>query len=170
MKHFVRKINKILGIFLTFLMTVIVLDVTWQVITRFILRKPSSFTEELAGFLLIWIALLGAGYAFYTRSHLGIDLLTRKLSGLKKRRVDILVNGIILIFAACVMVGGGIRLVRLTFTLNQISPALGIKMGYVYLVIPLTGILIILYSVSFILEAYQKEPEKLSEYGISIID
>jgi len=67
------------------------------------------------------------------------------------------------------MVVGGIRLVRLTFSLNQISPALGIKMGYVYLVIPLTGILIMLYSLVFILEARKKEPGK-KEYRISAID
>jgi len=169
MKHFGERVNRIVGVLLTFLMTVIVLDVTWQVFTRFVLRKPSSFTEELAGFLLIWIGLLGGGYAFYTKSHLGIDVLTYKLEGLKKQVVDTLVNSLVFLFAALVMVVGGIRLVGLTFSLNQISPALGIKMGYVYLVIPLTGILIMLYSLVFILEAHKNASGK-KEHHVSAVD
>ena len=60
MQTVIDAITKVLSLFLIFLMAVIVLDVTWQVFTRFILKDPSSFTEELAGFLLIWIGLLGA--------------------------------------------------------------------------------------------------------------
>ena len=64
-------------------------------------------------------------------------------------------------FAFFIMIIGGIRLVQLTFTLNQISAALGIKMGYVYLVIPLSGLLIIYYSLRFILNAISKKTEKI---------
>ena len=101
---------------LTILMAVMVVDVTWQVLTRFILKNPSAFTEELAGFLLIWIGLLGASYAYYTKAHLGIDVLTYKLTGFKKQVVEILINLIVLGFAFFVMVIGGLRLVNLTFT------------------------------------------------------
>ena len=44
--------------------TVLVLDVLWQVFTRFVLRDASSWTEELATFLLIWVSLLGAAVAW----------------------------------------------------------------------------------------------------------
>jgi TRAP-type C4-dicarboxylate transport system permease small subunit len=163
-------ISKILGVILTILMAVMVLDVTWQVLTRFILKNPSSFTEELAGFLLIWIGLLGASYAYYTKAHLGIDVLTYKLTGLKKQFVEIMVNMIVLGFAFFVMVIGGLRLVNLTFTLNQISPALEIDMGYIYLVIPITGILIIYFAIYFIVEAIQTKPSELVEHKVSAVD
>ena len=48
-------------------------------------------------------------------------------------------------------------MVRLTFALNQISAALGIKMGYVYLVIPLAGALVIYYSAGFIVQAVSEK-------------
>ena len=163
-------ISKILGVILIVLMALMVLDVTWQVFTRFILKNPSSFTEELAGFLLIWIGLLGASYAFYTKAHLGIDVLTYKLTGLKKLVVEILINVIVLVFAFFVMVIGGMRLVNLTFTLKQISPALGIEMGYIYLVIPITGILVIYYAVYFIVQAIHTKPSDVVEHRISSID
>jgi TRAP-type C4-dicarboxylate transport system permease small subunit len=139
-------------------MAVMVVDVSWQVFTRFILQDPSSFTEELAGFLLIWIGLLGSSYALYTKAHLGIDILTSKLHGFKKQFSQIMIHIIVILFGFFVLVVGGIRLVNITLTLEQISPALGIPMGYVYLVLPATGILMIYYSiVSIVYTVLNKE-------------
>lgn len=153
MTRFNKAVNRALGRFLVILMVAMVLDVCWQVFTRFILNHPSSFTEELAGFFLIWIGLLGGSYAFHTRAHLGIDVLTYRLKGTGRRVADILINALVLLFAVLVMGLGGLNLVHLTLHLKQISPALGIPMGYVYIVIPLSGGLIALYAMGFILDA-----------------
>jgi TRAP-type C4-dicarboxylate transport system permease small subunit len=150
MERMTRAISKILAAFLTMLMATMVINVTWQVISRFVMKNPSSYTEELAGFLLIWIGLLGASWAYYTKAHLGIDVLTAKATGLKRKLIEISINFIVLMFALFVMVIGGIRLVKLTFSLGQISPALGIEMGTIYLVIPLAGILMIYFAIHFI--------------------
>jgi len=146
-------VDKFLANILIVLMSIMVLDVTWQVFTRFILRHPSSFTEELANFLLIWIGLLGASYALRTKAHLGIDVLTFHLQGMKRYIIDIIVYSCVFSFALFVMVIGGFRLVSLTYNLNQTSAALGIKMSYIYLVIPLSGVLIMFYSLVFIMSA-----------------
>ncbi len=151
MKVLVQLLDNILSKILVFLMAFIVIVVTWQVITRFLMSTPSSYTEELARFLLIWIGVLGGSYALRTRAHLGIDILTTKLQG---RQKDMLMVGIylaIILFSALIMVAGGIKLVSLTFTLNQISASLGIKMGYIYLVLPLSGIIMIIYSLYVII-------------------
>lgn len=163
-------ITKILGIFLTILMATIVLDVTWQGLTRFVLLDPSSFTEELAGFLLIWIGLLGASYAYYTRAHLGIDVLIYKLTGAKRQVIEILINLIVFGFAFFIMFIGGLRLVNITFVLNQISPALGIEMGYIYLVLPISGILIMYYAIVFIVETIRQKPIEVAEHQIRSVD
>ena len=170
LERFTRGITRVLSVFLMVLMAAIVLDVTWQVITRFILKNPSSFTEELAGFLLIWIGILGASYALYTRSHLGIDILTYKLKGVKKQTAEIVVYTIVILFALFVMVFGGIRLVRLTLEPNQISAAVGIPIGYVYLVLPISGILMIYYSGIFILQSLDKKQDTTSEHHVSALD
>ena len=156
MKTLTGIITRILSAVLVLLMAVMVLDVTWQVFTRFILRDPSDYTEELAGFLLIWIGLLGASYAYFVKAHLGIDVLTSSLSGVKRQISEILVAGIVFLFALFLLVFGGWRLVDLTFTLKQISPVMGIPMGYVYLVLPLTGILFMYYSVYFVVETIKR--------------
>ena len=170
MEKLTKSITKTLEFVLITLMVLIVVDVSWQIFTRFILKDPSSYTEELAGFLLIWIGLLGASYALYTRAHLGIDILTTGLKGAKRKGAEILTYLIVLLFALFVLVIGGVWLVDLTFTLNQISPAMAIPMGYVYLVLPLTGVLMIYFSMVFILNALRKAPGELSTHQINVID
>ncbi len=170
MRKFTEFISRCLGIVLIILMAAMVLDVTWQVVTRFILNNPSSFTEELAGFLLIWIGLLGASYAYFTRSHLGIDVLTYKLTGKKKQIVEVVINVIVLLFAFFVMILGGMRLVNLTFTLKQMSTALQIKMGYIYLVIPIAGAFIIYFAIYFIIEALRSKPVVTADHKTAVIE
>ena len=170
MQKITKIITEILRVVLITLMSVIVIDVTWQVFTRFIMKDPSSFTEELAGFLLIWIGLLGASYALYTKAHLGIDVLTAKLSGIRRKTVEIIIPVIVFLFALFILVIGGIRLVNITFTLDQISPAIGIPMGYVYLVLPITGLLMIYYSVVSIFNAIRQQSADELEHKINPID
>ena len=170
MEQVTKVITRILEIVLIGLMAIIVLDVSWQIFTRFILQDPSSYTEELAGFLLIWIGLLGASYALYTKAHLGIDILMTKVKGVQKRMLEILIYTIVLLFAFFVPVIGGIKLVNITFSLNQISAAMGIPMGYVYLVLPLTGVLMMYYSIVFILNAFKKSPAEIEVTQIKAID
>ena len=130
------------------LMGASVLNVVWQVVTRFVLGSPSGFTDELARFLLIWLGLLGAAYAVGQRMHLAIDLLPRALEPRPKARaaLGVVLQGAVFAFAAGVMVYGGGNLVRLTTLLEQRSAALGVSLGAVYSVLPLAGAVIAFYS------------------------
>ena len=141
-----------------------VLNVLWQVGSRFILRSPSSFTYELARFLLIWVSLLGASYVTGKKMHLAIDILPSKLEGKKQRNLNVLINVLVALFAFFGMVWGGINLVYITLTLNQTSAALNVPLGYVYLVVPLSGIIIIYYSIMNLFE----KPEDPVELGKEI--
>ncbi|MHA6249306.1 TRAP transporter small permease [Pontibacter sp. CAU 1760] len=129
------------------LMAVMVLNVLWQVGSRFILRSPSSFTDELARFLLIWVSLLGASYVTGKKMHLAIDILPSKLEGKKQQNLHVLIHTLVALFAFFAMVWGGIKLVYITLTLNQTSAALNVPLGYVYMVVPLSGLIIIYYSI-----------------------
>ncbi len=147
--------DKFLELALIILMGANVLNVLWQVFTRFVLRDPSSFTEELARYLLIWVGLLGASYAAGKKMHLAIDVVLQTLKNTRKIWAEIGIQAFIFLFSFFVMVIGGLRLVTITLTLNQISAALQIKLGYVYLVIPLSGLLIMFYAFVFIVEKFQ---------------
>jgi TRAP-type C4-dicarboxylate transport system permease small subunit len=139
-------VDRILEICLVTLMAVNVINVLWQVFTRFVLRNPSSFTEELARYLLIWVGLLGAAYASGKKMHLAISVLMEGLKGWIRHVSELAIQILIFGFALLVMVWGGLRLVMITLALNQMSAALRIPLGYVYLVLPLSGFLIMFYA------------------------
>ena len=129
------------------LMAAIVGVVCWQVVSRFILGEPSSMTEEISRTLLLWIGMLGAALAYRTGQHLGLDIVTSKFTPQWQRRVALLLTALVVLFALAVMVGGGGSLVQLTFELNQMSAALGIRVAWIYLAIPLAGFLSAFYGI-----------------------
>jgi len=144
-----EKLKRILDRFLEMLVmvsvAVLVLDVLWQVFTRFVLSDPSSWTEELATFLLIWVALLGAAVALGRGAHLGIDYFVGKLPKRRRVQTELFVFGVVTLFSLLVMVIGGISVVLQTLALEQTSVAMQIPMGYVYLAIPISGAFLVLY-------------------------
>ena len=152
MIKFQIKLNKVLEVFLVVLMSVLVVDVLWQVISRYLLASPSSFTDELAGFLLIWVGVLGAAYVSGKKEHLAIDILLQKSPPRRKHRLQILIHILVLLFALTVMVIGGIILMYTRFELGVKSAALELPLGYVYIVLPISGLIIMFYELFHILE------------------
>ena len=157
-----RAIDKALAAILVTLMIVMVITVSWQVITRYLLNNPSSYTEELATYLLIWISLLGAAYALRVKAHLGIDVLVRRLQERRQQSMRIVAYLVVTVFSLVALVFGGSWLVYVTLDLNQLSAAFQVPIGYVYLVLPISGLLMIYYSVIAMLELRQRQVETTS--------
>ncbi|WP_027078774.1 TRAP transporter small permease [Maribacter antarcticus] len=146
------KIDKLLANFLVIIMTAMVLNVLWQVASRFILGSPSSFTDELARYLMIWVGILGAAYVSGQNMHVAIDVLPRRLNEQTQKKLLFIVRLLIILFALGALVVGGLRLVYITHVLDQNSPALQVPLSLVYVVIPISGLLIIYYKISDILK------------------
>ena len=145
------KIDSILEKLVLIILVIMLLSVVWQVFSRFILRAPSTITDEISSFSLIWVGLLGAAYAAGKNLHLAIDLIPEDV--VKKRQS--LFNGIVFIsiafFAFTVMIIGGFRLVQLSFQFGQTSATLEIPLGFIYMVVPISGVLICYYSIDTLL-------------------
>lgn len=161
--------DRVLAAALSILMAAMVLDVTWQIFTRFLIDSPSSWTEELARFLLIWIGLLGASWAYRQRAHLGLSYLVDKLGPSTRQWLDIFGYLASALFAVLVMILGGGKLVLLTLELEQISPSLGWSIGYVYLVIPLSGVLITIYALDFTRKTLAQEGHSQPEITTQLV-
>ncbi len=149
---FENRLNKILEVFLVILMSVLVVDVLWQVISRYLLSAPSSFTDELAGYLLIWVGMLGAAYVAGRHEHLAIDILLQRSRPPVQKRLSMFIHIAIFLFALTVMVIGGIILMYTRFVLGVKSAALQLPLGYVYIVMPISGLIIMYYKVLHIME------------------
>ncbi|CCN46503.1 putative TRAP-type C4-dicarboxylate transport system, small permease component [Vibrio nigripulchritudo MADA3029] len=149
MNKLVKCINRGLGIFTISLSTFLVFCVVWQVLSRYVIGKPSTITDELARYLFMWVALIGAAYTTGLKRHLAIDLLTMKLQGKRKLINEIVIQIAIALFSYVVLVHGGLQLALKTLATGQVTPALGLKMGYIYFCLPISGVLMIFYSVVF---------------------
>ncbi|WP_338803871.1 TRAP transporter small permease [Xenorhabdus griffiniae] len=146
MKNLLAMTNKSLAFFTICLLAFLVLCVSWQVISRYVLGTPSTETDELARYLFMWVALIGAAYTTGQHRHLAIDLLIMKLTGVKKSVINLIIQAAIILFSAIVLLYGGGLLVSSTLENGQITPVLGWKMGYIYLCLPISGILMIFYA------------------------
>lgn len=133
---------------------VLVCCVIWQVFSRYVLSSPSTLTDELARFLFIWVALLGSAYTLGQRRHLAIDLLPQITTGRARLVVNTTIIAVIGFFAAVVMVYGGTTLVQRTLQTGQVSPALRVPMGLVYVAIPFAGLSILYYCVTFLMTLF----------------
>jgi len=137
---------KALEFAVTVIMAVLVLDVVWQVFTRFVLNDPSKWTEELANVLLVWVGLLGASLGFVRQVHLGIDFFVNKIHGRARHMIDIAVLLLVIFFAGSVLVyGGGSKVIAmLSLPIPKVTPALQVKQAYFFTVLPLSGFFIVL--------------------------
>jgi TRAP-type C4-dicarboxylate transport system permease small subunit len=142
-----------------------VVDVVWGVFTRYALGEQAKWTEELARFLLVWVALLGGAVAFARKAHLGVDYFVNRLHPDARRLTAVAAHLVVLFFAGAVMLLGGASVVREALILEQTTPALGWKMGYVYLALPISGFFMLLYTVDNLMETFRGRPAGQSEGG-----
>lgn len=145
MKKTRKILDKVLEILCSSLLVFMVLIVLYQIFTRVALNNPNTITEELVRFLMVWVSLLSSAYVVGKKSHLAVTLLSEKLNIKNKRLLDLIVQLLFLLFAVTVMVYGGIKSVGIT--LVQLSPSLSLPMGYIYLSVPISGLLICIYTV-----------------------
>jgi TRAP-type C4-dicarboxylate transport system permease small subunit len=138
--------DKLLNISLQAILVTITCAVSWQVFSRYVLSDPSSFTEELARFLLIWLTLLGAVFAYRHKIHLGLDMFYRQGSLTQRKWMYFIIHSCVAAFSINILIIGGFSLVNMTEQLGQTSPVMGIDISKVYWAIPASGILTTFYA------------------------
>ena len=154
----VRKtMMKVLGYLIIFLFMMMTAVGSYQIITRYFFNRPSTVSEELLTYSFTWMALLISAYVFGKRDHMRMGFVADKLSPDKLKVLNIILEVITIAFSSIVMVYGGISITKLSMT--QKTASLGIPMGYIYLVIPISGILIVIYSVLNIIDLARKGEE-----------
>ena len=128
-------------------MAMLVVCVVWQVFSRYVLAQPSTMTDEIARFSMIWVGLLGAAYVSGKNEHLAIDLLLQHIRPSRRKLLRLFIFLIVFLFAVFVLIVGGTWLVYTRFHLGVTSASLEINLGYVYLALPLGGLLTAYYAV-----------------------
>jgi TRAP-type C4-dicarboxylate transport system permease small subunit len=117
----------------------------WQVFTRYILKNPSSWSEELVSYLFAWMTLLGASLVVGERGHMNIPILVERTSPETRKGLAIFGEVVAAVFAGVILVYGGIQIT--TLALGQMTSSLEVPVGVFYVVLPLSGVLNVIYTV-----------------------
>ncbi|MAP94954.1 MAG: TRAP transporter permease DctQ [Ponticaulis sp.] len=133
------------------LMTIIV---GWQVFGRYVLNSSPSWSEQAALTLMIWYVFLAAAAGVREGFHIRIVALENAL-GPKAKRVMRIVADLIIAGCGLALLVWGSELVMRTW--EHVIPSLGLPRGIAYLALPLSGLLIMLFSLERLLEEAEGE-------------
>jgi len=141
---FVRRLTWIVERALIALSVLIAVVVFLQVVCRYLLRQPLFWSEELPRYLLIWMSFLAAALAQKGEAHINITLAIAPLPPAWRHAIRILTNLVILAFLVVLIYSGALVV---GITVHHRSTALQIPMAAVYLALPASAALMILYLV-----------------------
>jgi TRAP-type C4-dicarboxylate transport system permease small subunit len=142
-----RRINALVEQSLFGLGVLMIVIVAAQVFFRYLLNHSLFWSEELARYILVWLTFLGASVAYRRGVHPSIDLFSYRLGFRGARAMRIAVHLIAMVFLSVLVIYGAqfAYFVRL-----QISPALQIPKWTVMLVLPISGLLMLLHAAAAI--------------------
>ena len=145
MKALRNLLNTILNLLAGLSLTVMVVLTTYQVITRYIFNAPSTWSEELVGYLFAWSTMFGAAIVSGERGHMNIPILVDKFNPPMRKALHIFVEVIALLFSASILVLGGFQVSSLA--MGQMTSSLGVAIGTFYWVMPVCGVVMTLFAV-----------------------
>ena len=125
----------------------------WQVFTRYILKNPSSWSEEMVSYLFAWMSLFGASIVVGERGHMNIPIVVERMGQKGRMFFSIFAEIIALLFAGVILLYGGIQITNLA--MGQMTSALGVPIGIFYVVLPISGALNIIYAILNIIDILQ---------------
>lgn len=155
---FHKGLNASLRWFCVILFAILVLLVLTQVVVRF-LGVSLPWTEVAARVAFIWQAVIGAAYVIGEKEDVAIDWLVRKMPVGGVKAVSVLAHAIVAFFAVWVMVWGGMRNVLAGW--EDTVQLLPISQGQTFLVIPVAGALIVVYSLLHVVDLLRAPDEEI---------
>ena len=149
--HFAAELLLRIAAFGLVLMTVIV---GWQVFGPYVLNSSPSWSEQAALTLMIWYVLLAAAAGVREGFHIRIVALEEAVGPKAKRGMRMVQDLIVAGCGIAMTIWGGELVIR---TWEHIIPSLGLPRGLAYLALPISGVLIALFSLERMLEEAEGE-------------
>lgn len=150
MKPLRKIINQALNLLAGISFLAMVILTCWQVFTRYLLKQPSSWSEELVSYLFAWMSLLGASLVTGERGHMNIPLLAQRTGPGIQKILSVFAELIACLFSAVILIFGGIQITSLA--MGQMTSSLGVPIGIFYVILPLSGILNVVYTILNIID------------------
>jgi TRAP-type C4-dicarboxylate transport system permease small subunit len=144
-KTAVDAIARIVEVVTAAMALIMMLSLMWQVFTRFVIKIPSIWTEEVARYSFIYMAMIGASIGVRRSTHFGMTVLTDRLRGNARDRYQrYVVNGAILICSVIILIYGWDF--AIAYGMTRVSPTFLVPMAWVFMCMPITAVLMIIFA------------------------
>jgi len=153
----IKALDRLLKYLLTFLIGLLTVSVFLQVLTRFVFKYPLPWTEEVSRIAFVYSIFIGATIAVREKAHLNVDFVLVVLPQELARAIKLVGTGLVAIFLAY-MTWQGIAFVRATGV--QMTPVMQVPFRYLYLIIPSSGALMLLYLILGTIDELRKRRER----------
>ncbi len=140
-------VNWLVGWVLAALLMVMSVLISWQVFARYIMGNSLSFSEEVSRFSMVWLAMLGAAYAYRQGTLIAVDLLTMMSGPVVSRVLRLSVAVASCIFAYVLLTQGWAITERVA---SQTAPSTRVSMGWLYGAMPAGAALVLLNAVGLV--------------------
>lgn len=137
--RFARALERVLDAVLALMLTILVASLVWQVFGRYALDRAPGWSEELARFLMVWIAMLGSAVVMRENGHITVSVLVDALPR-SVRSVLLAVRDAVVLATVYVLFAYGINLAALLK--GQLSAAFEVTMALPYAALPAGAFLI----------------------------
>lgn len=152
--------------FCIILFALLVALVVFQVVARYIGGGGTAWTEAMGRTVFIWQGIIGAAYVIGENDDVAIDFLVRKFPAAIVRLLEVIAHSVVAFFAVWVMVMGGWAFASNKF--DQTVELLPFTVGQLYLVLPISGVIITIYCLLHIVHALTREVKVVNEDEIDI--
>ncbi len=146
-------VNGVVRWLIIVLMVVMTVTVSLQIIFRYIFNVPLDWSEEMARFSFVWVSFFGASALMRVREHINVTVFLDRFPPRLQAYTVLLASLCGLVCVYFFLVGG----IALTYhEWRQLAPATEIRMGWVYVVIPITSVLMAIWMVTQTIESVLK--------------
>ncbi|USG64515.1 TRAP transporter small permease [Brevibacillus ruminantium] len=113
----------------------------YGVVCRYVFNSPKAWIDEISTYFVVWGALIGFAVALREGHHIQVDILYDRLPASLKKAFDVFSNGLGILFCLAFVFFGG-KLLSLYWETQQQSTDVGIYLWIVYMVIPVSGLML----------------------------
>ena len=144
----------------TVMMGSIVVILFYAVVMRYLFHRPPAWSMELSRYIFLWMIMLCATLVTREGSHIRMNFLLSLLP-IQIRFVWVTVMRLIMLGFCFIMVQYGCKIFPIVA--DACSPTLNISMGYMYISIPIGGLLMGLFFLELLIRSFIDREWTLAE-------
>ena len=142
------------------LLFTVTLTTFYEVIARYLLGKPTTWSLDYGIYMVMWGTFLGAGYTLKWRGHICVEVVVEKLPKAWRRRLKVFVYALSLVFCIILAWTGLVSCLE-AFHYNEVTLSYSRTPLYVpMLSIPIGSALLVLEIISQLIGMFQEAGEE----------